>query len=109
MSSRSPSSEAAVRPDLILLDPNVTGTDGGEPLGAIGGDPGLRDLPVAVVAASRAHADESRARELGAAAFLTRPIDFRQLAEVVQKLAAPWIVIVTAGGEFPPPGTVLWI
>lgn len=93
----------AARPDLILLDLNLPGMDGRELLEEIRRDPELRDLPAAVLTASRADADACRARQLGAVAYLIKPVDFRQLAEVVQSIAALWLVIVTTDAELSSP------
>lgn len=80
-------SEASARPDRVLLDLNLPGMDGRERLEEMRRDPGLRDLPVAIVTASLAEAD----------AFCAR-----QLARVVQAVTALWLVIVATETELPP-------
>jgi len=90
---------ARVRPDLILLDLNLPRMSGRELLEEMKRDPALRDLPVVVVTASQAEADACRALELGAAGYLTKPFDFRQLARVIQSTTDLWITIVAVRPE----------
>jgi CheY-like chemotaxis protein len=96
----------AVRPDLVLLDLNLPRRSGREVLEEMKRDPDLSSMPVAVVTASDAERDACRSLELGAVGYMTKPIDFRQLATVVRSVPGLGITIVRverpiAGGRMP--------
>ena len=90
----------APRPDLILLDLNLPRKNGREVLEEMKRDPALASLPVVVVTASDVELDACRALELGCVGYMTKPIDFRQLAAVVRSVSELWIAIVCV--ERPP-------
>ena len=77
---------AEIRPELIVIlsDINMPGMDGLELLGEIRR---LRpDLPVLMVTAYGDDDRKRRADELGAAAFLAKPVDFEQLKQHLLRL-----------------------
>lgn len=92
----------APRPHLVLLDLDLPRMNGREVLEEMKGDPALREIPVVIVTASRAEADACRAMQLGATGFASKPVDFRQLARIVQDHADLWITIVSLRAEIPP-------
>lgn len=66
---------AASPPDLILLDIMMPGMDGYEVCRRLKADPRLRDIPVVFVTALSDIEAESAGLELGAADFLSKPIN----------------------------------
>ena len=94
------------RPDLVLLDLGLPRKDGREVLAEMKRNPGLREIPVVVVTASPAEADACRALQLGAVGYVSKPVDFRQLARIVQEITDLWITIVTVRPEALPPELV---
>jgi len=82
------------RPGLILLDLNMPKKDGRESLKEIKDDPRLRTIPVVVLTTSRADTDISRIYELGANSFITKPVSFDSLVEVMKILGQYWFEIV---------------
>jgi CheY-like chemotaxis protein len=84
----------APRPGLILLDLNMPKKDGRESLKEIKDDPRLRTIPVVVLTTSRADTDISRIYELGANSFITKPVSFDSLVEVMKILGRYWFEIV---------------
>jgi two-component system response regulator len=84
--------EEAPRPDLVLLDLNLPKLDGREVLARIRADPRLRELPVVVLTASDSEQEHGA---VGAAdAFMTKPVDFQQLAKLVQMIAGlGWSIV----------------
>jgi CheY-like chemotaxis protein len=82
------------RPDLILLDLNMPKIDGREALGALKKDPKLRAIPVVILTTSRAEEDVSRSYDLGANSFISKPVTFAGLVEVMRELGRYWVVIV---------------
>lgn len=86
---------AAPRPALILLDLNLPKRSGHEVLAAIKADPDLKSIPVIVLTTSRAHTDVMKSYESHANCYITKPVDFDQLAQVVQATQNYWFQIVT--------------
>jgi CheY-like chemotaxis protein len=86
------------RPGLILLDLNMPKKDGREALREIKADPNLRQIPVVVLTTSKAEEDVYRTYDLGANSFITKPVTFTSMVELVQILGKYWIEIV----ETPP-------
>jgi CheY-like chemotaxis protein len=86
--------ENAPRPDLILLDLNMPKVDGREALAALKNDPKLRSIPVVILTTSRAEEDVVRSYDLGANSFISKPVTFAGLVEVMRELGRYWVVIV---------------
>ncbi len=86
--------ESSPRPDIILLDLNMPRMDGREALEEIKADPELRTIPTIVLTTSKAHEDICRSYNLGANSFITKPVTFDSMCEVVQKLGEYWFEIV---------------
>jgi CheY-like chemotaxis protein len=83
------------RPGLILLDLNMPRMDGREALRAIKGDPELRSIPIIVLSTSSADEDVVRSYDLGANCFITKPVTFERLVEVVRVLGEHWLQTAT--------------
>jgi two-component system, response regulator len=85
---------SAPRPDIILLDLNMPKKDGREALKEIKADPGLKDIPVIVLTSSKGQTDILKTYELGANSFITKPVTFQSMCEVIAKLGEYWFQIV---------------
>ena len=81
-------------PSLILLDLNMPRMDGREALGLIKADPALRSIPVIILTTSKAEEDMLRGYELGAASYITKPVTFEKLVELMRSLGRYWIEFV---------------
>ncbi len=81
-------------PGLILLDLNMPKKDGREALAEIKSDPDLRRIPIVILTTSRAEEDILRTYDLGANSFITKPVTFESLVQVVQVLGNYWVEIV---------------
>ncbi|MBX9584487.1 MAG: response regulator [Gemmataceae bacterium] len=97
---------AAPWPGLILLDLNMPRLDGREALRAIKADPALRGIRVVVMTTSSAEEDVATSYDLQAAGYVTKPVTFDRLVEVVRGLGKYWLEIVELppDGNRPPPG-----
>lgn len=84
----------APRPGVILLDLNMPRKDGREALQEIKADPTLRRIPVVVMTTSREDEDILNSYDLGASGFITKPVTFEGLVEVMKALGRYWIEIV---------------
>ncbi|PKV62637.1 response regulator [Pontibacter ramchanderi] len=86
-------------PGLILLDLNMPKKDGREALKEIKADEHLRVLPVVVLTTSKAEEDILRTYDLGVSSFITKPVTFTALVDVMKTLSKYWFEIV----ELPKP------
>jgi CheY-like chemotaxis protein len=78
--------QAAVRPDLVLLDLNLPKRDGREVLAEIKNDPELCQIPIVVLTTSAAEEDVLRSYQLHANAYVTKPVDFDSFIAVVRHI-----------------------
>lgn len=86
--------EDAPRPGLILLDLNMPRKDGREALKEIKEDAGLKDIPVVVLTTSKDEEDILRSYNLGANSYITKPVTFEGLSDVMKSLGTYWFEIV---------------
>lgn len=86
--------DSAPRPGLILLDLNMPRKDGREALQEIKADPNLRPIRIVILTTSAAEEDIARSYDLSAASFITKPVTFERLAEVIKVLGTYWLEIV---------------
>jgi CheY-like chemotaxis protein len=84
----------AVVPDLILLDLNLPRMSGREVLTEIKRDPALRRIPVVVLTTSAAEEDVQASYDLHANAYVTKPVDFEQFVNVVQRVDEFYFTVV---------------
>ncbi|HCV42285.1 MAG TPA: hypothetical protein DGH68_02285 [Bacteroidetes bacterium] len=71
------------RPHLVLLDLNIPRINGREVLKIMKSDDGLKDIPVVVVSSSEREEDVSYAREIGAAAYISKSDGFEKLNQAL--------------------------
>jgi CheY-like chemotaxis protein len=88
----------APRPGLILLDLNMPRKDGREALEEIKSDPELRKIPVVVLTTSKAEEDIYRTYDLGVNSFITKPVMFESMVDVMKALGRYWFEIVELPG-----------
>lgn len=81
-------------PGLILLDLNMPKMDGREALKLIKSDPRLRRIPVVILTTSKAEEDMVRGYDLGAASYITKPVTFSALVELMRTLGKYWVEFV---------------
>jgi CheY-like chemotaxis protein len=84
----------APRPAIILLDLNMPKKDGREALAEIKADESLRRIPVVVLTTSKDEEDVLRTYDLGASSFITKPVTFGGLVEVMRTWTQYWFEIV---------------
>lgn len=82
------------RPGLILLDLNMPRMDGREALSVIKCDPALRTIPIVILTTSSAEEDVFGSYAMGANSFITKPVTFDRLVDVVHALGVYWFEIV---------------
>lgn len=82
------------RPGLILLDLNMPRKDGREALREIKADPELRRIPVVILTTSKAEEDVYRSYDVGANSYITKPVTFEGLIELMKTLGRYWVEFV---------------
>jgi CheY-like chemotaxis protein len=86
---------AAPRPALILLDLNMPRRNGFEVLAVLKTDAGSLSIPIVVLTTSSAEDDVQRCYALHANAYITKPVDYAGLAEVIRQLTASFLGLIT--------------
>ncbi|MGB5215762.1 MAG: response regulator [Anderseniella sp.] len=81
-------------PGIILLDLNMPKKDGRTALKEIREDPKLHKIPIIVLTTSKSEEDILKTYDLGVNSFITKPVTFDRLVEVVRVLRKYWIEIV---------------
>jgi CheY-like chemotaxis protein len=89
------------RPDLILLDLNMPRMNGREFLTNIKEDEAFKDIPVVVLSTSDVERDVVALYHLGAAGYITKPVDMLQFIAAVRQLGDYWFALVRlpSGGK----------
>lgn len=82
------------RPGLILLDLNMPRKDGREALAEIKRDEALRRIPVVILTTSNLESDVLSSYDLGANSFISKPVEFSSLVDVMKHLGRYWVEIV---------------
>ena len=82
------------RPSIVLLDLHLPDINGDEVLAQLRRDPLTRAIPVVILSADAFDRQIQRLLLGGASAYLTKPLDVRQLLDIVDQLVAQ----VDAGG-----------
>jgi two-component system response regulator len=93
--SEGPDSPRADRPlpTLVLLDLKLPKIDGLEVLRRIRGDERTRLLPVIVLTASREDEDVVNSYQLGANAYVRKPVEFSEFAQAAKTLGLFWLLL----------------
>lgn len=96
--------DVAEWPGVVLLDLNMPKKDGREALKEIKSDKNLSSIPVVVFTTSKAEEDIFRSYQLGVNSFITKPVTFDNLINVVQTLGRYWFEVVELPSRNGKPG-----
>jgi CheY-like chemotaxis protein len=80
-------------PVVLLLDIKMPRMDGIEVLQAIRTDPALKTLPVVMLTSSREKTDLKRSYELGANAYVVKPVNFSEFMDTIKNVGKFWATI----------------
>ncbi len=86
-------SGAAPRPGIVLLDINMPKMDGLKVLEAIRADESLCHLPVIILTTSKMEEDRLRSYDLGANAYIRKPVGFQNFAEAIRTIQVFWALV----------------
>ena len=89
----------APRPGLILLDLNMPRKDGREALREIKEDDDLKRIPTVVLTTSKTQEDIYRTYDLGVSSFITKPVSFEGLVDIMKAIGRYWFEIVSLPSE----------
>jgi CheY-like chemotaxis protein len=89
----------APRPNLILLDLNLPGTDGRALLAVIKDDEDLRAIPVIVLTTSSNPKDIATCYQRGANSYLIKPVDYARFKQSLQTLVDYWFRVAVLPGQ----------
>ena len=84
----------APRPNLILLDLNMPGTDGREVLAEIKKSDTLRSIPVIILTTSTDIRDVTSCYQMGANSYVKKPVDLEGFMLSIQRLKDYWFEVV---------------
>ena len=84
---------SAPRPGILLLDIKMPKMDGLAVLEHIREDEKLRRLPVVILTTSKAEEDRLRSYDLGANAYIMKPVGFQNFAEAVRTINLFWELV----------------
>jgi CheY-like chemotaxis protein len=93
---RAAAGDGSARPDLVLLDLHLPRRDGRRVLAEIKTDPDLVGLPVAVLTTSENEKRALRREGLPADAYVTKPVEFASIVEVVRSIEDLYLSVVAA-------------
>ena len=80
-------------PYLLLVDLNMPRMNGREFLAEIKKDPELSVIPVVVLTTSDVERDVVASYKLGAAGYITKPVDMEQFIDAIRQLDSYWFVL----------------
>lgn len=89
------------QPAVVLLDLKMPKVDGTEVLRQMKSDPKLKLIPVVVMTSSREEQDLLESYQLGANAYVVKPVNFHEFVDAVKQVGGFWAVL-----NEPPPGSV---
>ena len=80
-------------PALVLLDLKLPKVDGLEVLRRIRADERTKLLPVVILTSSDEHKDVVESYNLGANAYVKKPVDFAQFYDAIRHLGLFWVIL----------------
>ncbi|WP_256011040.1 response regulator [Desertivirga xinjiangensis] len=84
--------EAAILPDLFILDLNMPKTNGKEVLKYLKEQNIFKEIPVIILTTSKLREEEKNVLTMGAAGFYTKPSSFTELVDLTASVYRTWIV-----------------
>ncbi|MEC4677210.1 MAG: response regulator [Nitrospirota bacterium] len=85
--------KSAPKPGILLLDINMPKMNGHEVLDQIRGEPKFCNLPVIILTTSKTEEDRVRSYDLGATAYIKKPVGFENLSHAVKTINLFWEMV----------------
>jgi two-component system response regulator len=80
-------------PTVLLLDINMPRLNGLEVLERMKNDPKLARIPVVMLTSSSASRDLTAARDLGAVAYIVKPVDYKSFSKAIKVIGQFWAIL----------------
>jgi two-component system, response regulator len=80
-------------PKLILLDLKMPKIDGIEVIQYLKKDTLLKSIPIVVLTSSKEDTDIKKSYELGANAYIVKPVDFEKFTQAVSEIGVFWLIL----------------
>ncbi len=80
-------------PAVLLLDVKMPRLSGLHGLACIRADADLESLPVVMLTSSREEADLQSAYDLGANAYVVKPVDFKEFVDAARQVGVFWALL----------------
>ena len=77
-------------PILVMLDVKLPRISGMEVLRRVKSDPALRSIPIVMLTSSREESDLQSSYDLGANAYVVKPLDFTEYSPVLKAIGSFW-------------------
>jgi CheY-like chemotaxis protein len=90
---------SAPQPGILLLDINMPKMDGLAVLEHIREDKKWRHLPVVILTTSKAEEDRIRSYDLGANAYIVKPVGFENFSFTVKTISLFWQLVELPAGH----------
>jgi DNA-binding response OmpR family regulator len=84
---------AGGHPMVILLDLKLPKLDGTQVLQNLKADSLLKSVPVVMLTSSREERDVMRSYDLGANAYVVKPVDFHEFSSAIKEIGLFWTVV----------------
>jgi two-component system response regulator len=85
--------DAAIVPQLILLDLNLPRISGLDVLKSLRENPHTHLLPVVILTSSMEDRDRIHGYSLGANSYIRKPVDFTEFVDAVRQLHLYWLIL----------------
>ena len=82
-------------PDLILLDINMPLMNGKETLEKIRANPKTKHIPIVMLTTSRVERDVLESYQLGASAYVSKPLDFEKFQDIVGRIGEFFFTMIS--------------
>ena len=83
----------AGHPVVVFLDLKMPKVDGLEVLRQMKGDESLKTIPVVMLTSSREESDLLKSYQLGANAYVVKPVGFEQFSDAIRQLGVFWAIL----------------
>ncbi len=90
---------SAPKPGILLLDIKMPKMDGLDVLKHVREDEALRYLPIIMLTTSKAEEDRLRSYDLGANAYIVKPVGFENFSEAVKTISLFWQLVELPEGD----------